>query len=54
MAAIEARRGTEVLERSDGTLLALFTDRWQVQWVQRDHPEVLLEPLVAEVDAPGR
>ncbi len=48
--AIEARRGTEVLERGDGALLALFTDRWQVQWVQRDHPEVMLDPLVAEVD----
>ncbi|MDH4017189.1 MAG: peptide chain release factor 3 [Actinomycetota bacterium] len=52
--AIEARRGTEVLERGDGTLLALFTDRWQVQWVQRDHPEVVLDPLVAEVDTSAR
>lgn len=52
--AIEARRGTEVLERGDGTLLALFTDRWQVQWVQRDHPEVVLDPLVAEVDPAAR
>ena len=52
--AIEARRGTEVLERGDGALLALFTDRWQVQWVQRDHPEVMLEPLVAEVDTVAR
>jgi len=52
--AIEARRGTEVLERGDGALLALFTDRWQVQWVQRDHPEVMLEPLVAEVDTAAR
>ena len=31
IAAIEARRGTEVLERGDGVLLALFTDRWRVQ-----------------------
>lgn len=52
--AIEARRGTEVLARGDGTLLALFTDRWQVKWVQRDHPEVVLDPLVAEVDTSTR
>jgi peptide chain release factor 3 len=54
IAAIEARRGTEVLERGDGALLALFTDRWQVQWVLRDHPEVVLDPLVAEVDEASR
>jgi peptide chain release factor 3 len=50
---IEARRGTEVLARDDGALLALFTDRWQVQWVLKDHPDVVLDPLVAEVDDSG-
>lgn len=52
IAAIEARRGTEVLERGDGALLALFTDRWQVQWVRKDHPDVVLDPLVADIDDP--
>ncbi len=53
IAAIEARRNTEVMRRGDGALLALFTDRWQVQWVQRDHPEVVLDPLVADVEPAG-
>ncbi len=38
----------------DGALLALFTGRWQVQRVLRDHPEVVPDPLVAEVDEPSR
>ncbi len=40
--------------RGDDALLALFTDRWQVQRVLRDHPEVVPDPLVAEVDEPSR
>jgi len=40
-------RGMEVLRRSDGELLALFPDRWRLQTVQREHPDALLEPLVA-------
>lgn len=50
VAVIEARRGTEVLTRSDGAHLALFTDRWQVRWVRKDHPDVVLDPLVADTD----
>lgn len=37
----------EVLQRdSDGALLALFPDAWRVGRVQRDLPDVILEPLV--------
>ena len=39
-------RSVEVLERSDGTLLALFSDRWRLQGVEREHPNLTLEPLV--------
>ncbi|MCQ9368461.1 peptide chain release factor 3 [Brevibacterium sp. 50QC2O2] len=39
-------RSVEVLSRSDGELLALFSDRWRLQGVQREHPELVLEPLV--------
>ena len=39
--------GVEVLVRSDGELLALFPDRWRAQSVERLHPDLLLEPLVA-------
>jgi peptide chain release factor 3 len=42
-----AERGVEVLERGDGALLALFPDVWRLRSVQRLHPDVLLEPLVA-------
>jgi peptide chain release factor 3 len=47
---LDARRGVEVLTRADGALLALFPDRWHVQWVKRDHPDLVLEPLVAGSD----
>ena len=40
-------RGVEVLARSDGTHLALFPDKWRIQAVVRDHPEVYLEQLPA-------
>lgn len=39
-------RSVEVLHRSDGTLLALFSDRWRLQGVEREHPNLTLEPLV--------
>ncbi|MBO1030241.1 peptide chain release factor 3 [Tessaracoccus sp. SD287] len=42
---VEQRQGVEVAARSDGVLLALFADEWQVKWVRRDHPEVLLETI---------
>jgi peptide chain release factor 3 len=46
---LDAESGVEVLERtSDGALLALFGGAWRLQRVLRDHPDVLLEPLVAQ------
>ena len=39
-------RNVEVLSRSDGELLALFSDRWRLQGVERAHPDLVLEPLV--------
>ncbi|WP_349828754.1 peptide chain release factor 3 [Brevibacterium litoralis] len=39
-------RSVEVLSRSDGELLALFSDRWRLQGVERAHPDLVLEPLV--------
>ncbi len=40
-------RGVEVLQRSDGELLALFPDKWRLHAVERMEPHLLLEPLVA-------
>jgi peptide chain release factor 3 len=40
-------RQVEVLMRSDGTLLALFSTPWRLRNTVRDHPELLLEDLAA-------
>jgi peptide chain release factor 3 len=45
---LDRESGVEVLQRSsDGALLALLAGNWRLQRVLRDHPDVLLEPLVA-------
>jgi len=49
-AEVNSLRGVEVLTRSDGELLALFPDRWRAQAVERNQPELMLEPLVAGHD----
>ena len=42
------QRAAEVLtRRHDGALLALFSDKWRLAQVQREHPGLLLEPLIA-------
>ena len=43
---LATQRGVEVLRRSDGELLALFSDKWRLAGVEREHPELTLEPLV--------
>jgi peptide chain release factor 3 len=46
--ALAGQRGAEVLtRRHDGALLALFTDKWRLGQIQREHPDLLLEPLIA-------
>ena len=43
------QRGVEVFTRSlDGVLLALFTDEWRMRGVMRDHPDLVLEALLAD------
>jgi len=49
-AALSGIRGVEVLQRSDGTHLALFVDQWRAKVVARDHPDVVLEALPAGGD----
>ncbi len=44
---ITATTGTEVVQRSDGELLALFTTKWVMGVVRNGGPDVTLEPLVA-------
>lgn len=38
-------RGTEVLTRSDGALIAAFTDKWRLGTVEKDLPDGSLQPL---------
>jgi peptide chain release factor 3 len=43
--------GVEVLTRAnDGALLALVAGKWRLQRLQRDHPDLTLEPLIAATD----
>jgi peptide chain release factor 3 len=42
------QRGVEVFTRSDGELIALFGDKWKLAFVQKEHPELTMEPLVAD------
>jgi peptide chain release factor 3 len=45
--ALKGARGCEVLQRSDGTYLALFTDQWRAGVTARDNPDIMLEALPA-------
>ena len=46
-AVLAGKRGVEVLERSDGTRMALFVDQWRAQVTARDNPDIMLEALPA-------
>ena len=42
------QRGVEVFTRTDGELIALFGDKWRLQFIAKEHPEFTLEALVAD------
>ncbi|WP_208028225.1 peptide chain release factor 3 [Rhabdothermincola sediminis] len=46
--SLRGMRGVRILERADGTLLALFESQYWVERLEQEHPELLLERLVAE------
>jgi peptide chain release factor 3 len=46
IAILNAQPGTEVLHRTDGALLALFTDKWRMEMIQRNNPDLKLESLM--------
>lgn len=46
-AAVQKQVSMEVLTRTDGVMLALFTTKWRLQGFQEDNPEVRLGSLVA-------
>ena len=49
---LNRRPGVEVAAREDGTELALFSDMWQIRGIRREHPGVVLEPIVASTPNP--
>ena len=46
---LRGQRAVEVLSRNDGVLLAVFSDRWRLQSVERELKDILLEPLVVSL-----
>ncbi|WP_230984525.1 peptide chain release factor 3 [Microbispora oryzae] len=45
---LRRQRGAEVLtRRRDQALLAVFSDQWRMRSIQREHPELTLDPLIA-------
>ncbi|EOM74992.1 peptide chain release factor 3 [Rhodococcus rhodnii] len=47
---LNRQRGVEVFTRSDGVMLALLSDKWRLQYILKEFPELTLEPLVAGED----
>lgn len=47
---LNRQRGVEVFERGDGVLLALFSDKWRLQYIAKQFPDLTLETLVAAAD----
>lgn len=42
------QRGVEIFTRTDGELIALFGDKWKLAFVEKEHPELTIEPLIAD------
>jgi len=42
------QRGVEIFTRTDGELIALFGDKWKLAFVEKEHPELTMDPLVAD------
>lgn len=44
------QRGVEVFQRTDGELLALFGDKWRLQYIAKEMEHLTIEPLVADTN----
>jgi len=42
--------GVRILRRGDGALVALFENRYHLQYLEANEPELTLEPILAETD----
>jgi len=47
---VSRQPSVEVLTRTDGVMLAIFSTKWRLEGFQRDNPEVQLHSLVAAAD----
>ncbi|MDO5512598.1 peptide chain release factor 3 [Corynebacterium sp.] len=47
-AELGRQRGVEVFTRTDGELIALFGDKWKLAFIEKEHPELTMEPMVAD------
>lgn len=47
---LDRQRGVEIFTRTDGAILALFSDKWRLQYIQKELKDLTLEPLVAAAD----
>lgn len=45
---LSKQRGVEVFQRTDGELVALFGDKWKLAFIEKEHPEFELLPMVAD------
>jgi len=45
---LSRQRGVEIFTRTDGELIALFGDKWKLAFIEKEHPELTMEPLVAD------
>lgn len=46
--ALSKQRGVEIFTRTDGELVALFGDKWKLAFIEKEHPEFELFPMVAD------
>ncbi|AKK08269.1 peptide chain release factor 3 [Corynebacterium testudinoris] len=47
-AELGRQRGVEIFTRTDGELIALFGDKWKLAFVEKEHPELTMDPMVAD------
>lgn len=47
-AELGRQRGVEIFTRGDGEFIALFGDKWKLAFIEKEHPELTMETLVAD------
>ena len=47
---VNRQPSAEVMTRTDGVMLALFSTKWRLEGFQRDNPDIVLRSLVAAAD----